>query len=81
MRTDVQTDRQAGRQAEGRTDLLKLVVAFRNFAIASKNKSESTFCLMYFAIVRAVLSLTVPSSPACPYDVSSIKMNLSLKHW
>jgi hypothetical protein len=52
--TDWQTDRQAQR-----TDLAKLVVNFRNFAVASKIKSESILCLMHFVIQRTVLSLTV----------------------
>ena len=79
--TERQRDGRTGRQAHRRTYVAKIVVNFRNFAIASKIKSDSTLCLMHFAIQRTVLSLTVPNSPAYPYDVSSIKMNISTKHW
>jgi hypothetical protein len=38
-------DRQAGRQAGGRRDMMKLIVAFRNFANALSNKKLQTFQL------------------------------------
>jgi hypothetical protein len=78
---DGRIERQADRQAHRRTDVAKLVVNFRNFAIASKTKSDSTLSLMHFSMQRTVLSLTVPNSPAYSYNVSSIKMNISMKHW
>jgi hypothetical protein len=62
------------------TYMMKLTVAFRNFAIAPENKRESTFCLMLSDIRRSVFSLTVPNSPAFPFDMTSVKMKISMEH-
>ena len=52
----------AGRQAEGRTDISKLIVAFRNFANVPKNKIKMQCIIHNFVSLSGCLVLRVTNT-------------------